>query len=299
MKMGHRIAIGVGTAVLVGLVLPRLFWFKRARAPKSARLGALRLRHGTDLAYFHLRSGHAQLVIVAHGFLKSKNLPAVVRVCETLAQDADALAFDFSGHGESTGEARLDYSRAARELISVIDHARALGYEQIGVVGYSMGAAAAILAAAQGAPIQALVCVSTPVRPRAKAASIAQGTGTARSTRSWRWWARLMGTRVAAAQGTSEWPIQHIAGMPRIPLLLVHDGLDALIRRQDPDALFSLANMPKRRLCVPAVGHISPDVSVAAICAFIAANLGGATATLSSSDELSAALSSSGKELQT
>lgn len=257
MKNWQRAAVLLGALGVAGVLVPRYFWFKRREFPGDFEPKALILRDRTDLALAHLKRGHERLVIIAHGLLKTMNDPGLVRLAEALGERFDVLTFDFPDHGHSGGECDLSFANAANILLRVIEHACALGYAHIGVAGYSMGAAAAIMASAQGAPVEAIVSVSSPAAPRASTTASAQ-----RPTHAWRWRARCMGTRIAAMAYSESWPIEYVAQVSPIPLLIVHNGFDTLIRREDSEALFAVAKPPKDYLYMPRALHAWPMASV-------------------------------------
>jgi pimeloyl-ACP methyl ester carboxylesterase len=256
-----RICVPLATLGLTSILLPRYLWFRRGRAPADSRSGCLADGEGPALAYTHLQRGHDRIVIVAHGFMKSKDLPAIVDMCAKVSAHVDVLALDFPGHGESGGLAALDFPTAARHLGRVVAYARDQGYASVGVLGYSMGAAAALIAAAGGAPIDAIVAVSSPVGPRASwVSNVLGGCGfyAERPKPVWRSWARLLGTRLAPWHQPGVWPIEVVARLPSVPVLFVHCGLDTLIRREQTAALYALARPPKAYLCAPYALHASP-----------------------------------------
>jgi pimeloyl-ACP methyl ester carboxylesterase len=109
--------------------------------------------------------GHRRLLIMAHGFLKAMHWWPQVSMARDAARCFDVLCFDFPGHGKSGGLANISYTRAAAALRCVIDFAATLGYDAIGVVGFSMGAAAAVIAAADGAPVGRRGECGVPRRP--------------------------------------------------------------------------------------------------------------------------------------
>ena len=246
--------IGLGATLLGSVVLLRLWWFRRAKLPPEMATKRLRPQpEGDALALTELTRGHSRLLIIAHGFLKSARLPGLLALAERLSQQYDILMFDFPGHGQSEGLAMLNHEQAGRDLAQVVAHARDQGYESVGVIGFSLGASAAIMARAEGCPIDAIVSVSSPVAPPKKpdlsyhASAVFRAFG----------WA--MGSRVAPQWPTGEWPAQRIAAIRHTPLLIVHTGWDSLIRRADSEALFALANPPKEYLHLPHLLHASPQ----------------------------------------
>ena len=241
MRKWYKGAISLGALGLAGIFLPRYLWFKKTNIRGEGQLATLALRDRTELAMTHLKRGHDRLVIIAHGFLKSMRDPVLVQLTQMLVEQFDLLAFDFPGHGHSGGYADASLSSAADHFSHVLDHARKLGYERIGAVGYGSGAAAIIIAAAQSASPDAIVSIASPTSPHTS-----QRHGS-RPTWPWRWWAGLMGTRLASKIHPNVWPIDYIARVSPTPILIVSTGV--LHRRSE--ALFAVANPPKDYLAIP------------------------------------------------
>ncbi len=247
----------LGALGLAGMLLPRYFWFRQREFSSSHQLRLLLGEDNVGLAVAHFWRGHSRLLITAHGFMRGMNDEHMVRLIDTLTRRYDVLAFDFRGHGRSEGVSDLNFGRSADDLRRVIDHARGFHYEQMGVIGYSMGAAAAILAAAQGAPVDAVVSVSCPTAPPGRA-----DEELCYETWPWRWWAEMMGVRVADRVTIGPWPDAYVDHVAPTPLLIVHDGLDTLVTRSGSERLFAAAKPPKDYLYVPWALHAMPMASV-------------------------------------
>lgn len=278
MSIGQRVERGLmrnakwrkwivwGAAGLAGVVLPRLIWFRSEPLPADAQMRALVRRGADPLAIAHIKRGHSRLVIIAHGFMDAMNRPGMAALADALSEQFDVLTFDFRGHGRSGGRSSLNFCEAAADLQSVIRYASACGYGRIGVVGYSMGAAAAIMAAAQGAPVEAVASVCCPMAAPRLAA---RARSAAMPTWPWRWWSRLMGVRLGAALTLGAWPIHYVARVAPIPLLVVHHGRDIWVRRDESEALFAVARPPKQYLYVPGAYHARAEGSAAQVIAWL------------------------------
>ena len=77
-----------------------------------------------------------------------------------LAAGFDVLAFDLRGEGESGGAPITFGAREQWDVLGAVKEAKARGARRVGVLGFSLGAASAILAAARSADIDALVADS-------------------------------------------------------------------------------------------------------------------------------------------
>ncbi|MBZ0296315.1 MAG: alpha/beta fold hydrolase [Anaerolineae bacterium] len=117
---------------------------------------------GVKLSALHLPHETAdRAVIVCHGAGRSKNTMGIMQTCTILATRYAVFPFDFRGHMESGGLYHADNS-TEQDLNAVIDYVRGLGYERIAVFGWSVGASTALLAAANGSPIAAIVAAAPP-----------------------------------------------------------------------------------------------------------------------------------------
>ncbi len=69
--------------------------------------------------------------------------------------------FDLRGHGESDGNRMSAGYYEKRDLLGAVDYMKGRGLERIGVLGFSMGAATALMATAEDDDIDAVVADSS------------------------------------------------------------------------------------------------------------------------------------------
>jgi putative redox protein len=113
----------------------------------------------------HHPSGPARgSVLLAHCFTCSKDLHTMTRLASGLA-DAGyaALRFDFTGLGESGGDfastsVSANVSDLARAAVALLER----GYGPCGLIGHSLGGAAAVLAASRLKTVRSLVTIGAP-----------------------------------------------------------------------------------------------------------------------------------------
>jgi pimeloyl-ACP methyl ester carboxylesterase len=164
----QKTVLALGAAASALVVGPRLVWFRRRSLPEGFVRETLDGSVGhadVELAVAHYRAGHNRLILVVHGLLKSMNSPSIVATLAGLCNRLDVVALDLAGHGQSSGECVLSPPAGAAQIESLVKEARASGYRQVAILGCSFGAAAAIHAAAQGVPVDAVVAVSSPAAP--------------------------------------------------------------------------------------------------------------------------------------
>ncbi len=206
----------------------------------------------------HLQTGHATLIIYCHGFLSSKNYYAVSRFVELLAEEADALAFDFRGHGESEGATTLG-EREVLDLDAVVAYTQKFNYRQIYVVGSSMGGAVAIRYAAQAVDIAGVATIG--------AFAHGQFTPMAMQALKFLHWPvthyMLRATRQARIESfiPHSRPLDAVQQLSPRPLLLIHGEFDPLIPVSHARALYERAGEPKELIVIPHGGHDIPNLN--------------------------------------
>jgi pimeloyl-ACP methyl ester carboxylesterase len=162
-------------------------------------------------------------IVVAHGYPASKAdvLPAVA----FLAQDHHLVLVDHRGLGDSEGQTTLGI-REPRDVDAALATAAAIdGVDRIGLLGFSMGAAAAIQTAAGDDRVDALVAQAAYAELESLAASSFDGTGPLASPLGWLVlaYADLLGLDADQAH-----PIDDVADV-EAPILLVHGSKDETI----------------------------------------------------------------------
>lgn len=109
-----------------------------------------------------IASGTRPLVIFAHGYTQARGIdtPAMPLAQAFAARGVTTLMFDFRAEGRSPGSVVTVGDYESRDVLGAVDYALAHGYNRIGVVGFSMGASTALLAAEQDPVIRAVVADS-------------------------------------------------------------------------------------------------------------------------------------------
>ncbi len=198
----------------------------------------------------------AATIIVCHGWAADKRdmlgLTPALR-----ASGFDVLLLDLHGWGDSD---RGPVTFGDRETGDILGAVRFLkqgwggSSRRIGVIGFSMGAAAAIRAAAQNSEIDALVADASYARLDAQVGRFFQRF----AGPFWpvvyvpaRWFGeRLTGTTIGAIS-----PLQAIARITPRPVLIIHGTRDGVIDMDDARQLYQAAGPPKTLWLVEGAGH--------------------------------------------
>jgi pimeloyl-ACP methyl ester carboxylesterase len=224
----------------------------------------LRTDDGERLAARHFARPDCPVgVVVAHGFTGSIDKPGVRAVCDALAQHAGVLAFDFRGHGRSSGHSTLG-DREIADLEAAVVTMRGLGYGRVVTCGWSMGGSVVLRHAALIGGVDAVVSVSavsrwfyrdtTPMRRLHWAIETRLGRLVTR---------RVLKTRVSPAGWpvVPESPVEVVGRISPIPLLLVHGDSDHYFPVEHPHALYDAAAEPKELWLVEGFGHAESGAS--------------------------------------
>lgn len=105
-------------------------------------------------------SGHKKVIVVAPGMAQHKDTQVFHDISESLASDYDVFTLDFRGHGKSEGW----FTFSAKEVLDLkcaLDYLKPQ-YEKIGMVGFSLGAASAIIVTAETGEVSSLISVGSP-----------------------------------------------------------------------------------------------------------------------------------------
>jgi len=125
--------------------------------------GILYTSDNVSISYDYYKRGFDSVIIVCPGFFNSKDSRWMRKTVDMLLSEYDVIIFDFRGHGTSGGK----YTWSAKERLdvdTVVNYAVKQGYKKIGMLAFSLGAAAAINDAATRDDIGSMVLISCPSR---------------------------------------------------------------------------------------------------------------------------------------
>jgi uncharacterized protein len=213
-------------------------------------------------------------LVVAHGFGMTRvellELARGLRSCGYAI-----LLFDFRAHGASEGRRSTMGFQEAEDIVAGVHFL--LGRPDlrgcsIGVLGISMGGAAALLATAREPAIGAVVADSAFATLHEVAAgglrALYRLPPFPFAPLIVRFGEALTGHRIAANR-----PVDAVAAIAPRPLLLIHGVQDRLIPLSNAQALYAAASAPRELWVVPDVGHASahhqmPDEYLARVDTF-------------------------------
>ncbi len=108
---------------------------------------------GVVLKGWHIASDGSYAIIIVHGGFQNRidyNVDTLGLARDLVKEGYDVLLFDLRGRGESEGKG-LSLSNIERDIGGAVDYLKSQGYsaENIGIIGFCSGAAAALIFASQ------------------------------------------------------------------------------------------------------------------------------------------------------
>ncbi|WP_229789161.1 alpha/beta hydrolase [Thermopolyspora flexuosa] len=227
--------------------------------PLAPVFGAMmRTVDGVRIDAGHIPGDSLELcIVVAHGFTGTWRERASRRIAHVLNGYGGVLAFDFRGHGRSSGLSTVG-DKEIHDIEAVVRHARVVGYRRVVTVGFSMGAAVAIRHAGLIGGVDGVVAVSGPARWYYRDTRPMRQVHWAIERPIGRLAARLVKrTRIA----TGPWdpvpvpPYEAVRHIAPTPLLIVHGDADAFFPVEHAHQLYENAREPRELWIEPGYGH--------------------------------------------
>ena len=213
-------------------------------------------RDGTRIFGLFLpgRKGHPG-IIFCHGYFKSlaEPFPLGLRLNR---EGYNVLLFDFRGCGRSGGRFTTIGYKETWDVLAAVEWLKSrLSGAPVGVLGISMGAAAAIMAAAQTQDIAALVLDS----PYAHLEGVMRKKIPEFAPFRWMvpfgWASVLIGQLLSGGRLNSVRPVDHIARLSPRPMLFIYGEHDSFIPHEQISELFEAAGEPKETWIAPGSDH--------------------------------------------
>lgn len=190
--------------------------------------------------------------VVVHGLLGSHASPGFKSFAESLARYGTTLMMDLRGHGGSGGECTLGDKEAidVAAVLSDLDPAKTV------LIGFSMGAAAVVRAAALYETPLAVVAVSGPAAwdgPRRwgaiRTSLLWRVPGATRVLRA------VTGVRLNPGFEGCESPSDVVHKVAPAPVLVVHGTHDDFFPPSEAEDLYAAAGEPKQMWMIEDGGH--------------------------------------------
>jgi len=229
--------------------LERIFLGRRFSFP--ADTVRLRTADNVEIVAYHHRGHRDAAVVIAHSLGSCAHRRSLGRLADRLRPVADPLLVDLRGHGASGG---VVDGREWLDLSACAAYARDSGYGRVHLVGFSLGALAALKLVAEERCAASVTAIS-PLGPKdtLNRAVMLYGSWVGRVA------TRLHGGRLArpGQARAADFPLgQDLApAMARTPLLVVGTERDFLFTNRDAEAVYAAAPEPKALLLLPGRRH--------------------------------------------
>ncbi len=220
------------------------------------------------------------IVIEAHGYGKNRDgeKPSLP-VAKALNQKGlSVLMFDFRDSGSSQGSMVSVGDFEQRDLLGAVDYAKELGYRNIGIIGYSMGASTAAAMAAQAPEVEAVI-LDSPFADLKSYLEVNMPVWTKLPNFPF---TTLILREIPLMTGIDPAHVSPVKALPALspkPLLLIAGTADDTIPMSNSEELYQKSHDPKAELwLVPGAKHVGaytvePDRYLAKVSGFFAANL--------------------------
>lgn len=213
-------------------------------------------RDGTKLAAWFIAGTRRQLVLLLHGYTACKD---DMLSHAAFLHDAgySLLLLDLRCCGDSAGCACTLGAKEREDVQAAIAYLQTredVDHDGIGVLGLSLGASLAILAACDSPAVRAVVAESAFRSVRSAVGQnfrrfthLPSFPWAGLTTRLTEWRQRVSALRVA--------PEREVAGLRRCALLLIHAQDDNVISVADSEAIYAQAPEPKEFWRIPSAPH--------------------------------------------
>jgi len=234
---------------LSAIIKPAFSELRKSRKPLRIPHNTFDVQSTDGVKLFCTRFGNepGTAIIVAHAALGGSYYGYARALAEELANSFSVLAFDFRGHGRSTGRCPLGFQKPSEDLEAVVHRAREMGFEKLGVAGFSLGAAAGFLLAGRRPCFDAFVSIGCP--PEFPELELW-------SRRPWltRAFARSMGIRMVLTPDGGPAPVDVAWRLPPIPKLLIF-GEWEVAPPEEISEFVARVSLPKETITIPGVWH--------------------------------------------
>jgi fermentation-respiration switch protein FrsA (DUF1100 family) len=167
----------------------------------------------------------------------------------------NVLVFEYYGHGTAVGTPLTLGYREINDFLGAADYAKERSPQNhLGAIGYSMGAAVAIMSSARNTDVEALVVDSAFASHRGVVEyNFRRAFRLPSAPFAWvadylLWW--RAGYRFHQVE-----PLRDIAHIAPRPILIIHGGKDSIVNPNDATLLYAAAQEPKELWVLPDADH--------------------------------------------
>jgi uncharacterized protein len=199
-----------------------------------------------------------QIVIFAHGYADNRsNIEAVFPTAQALYEKKiPSLLFDFQNSGESEGSVTSVGHFEKADLLAAVDFVKTKGYEEVILIGYSMGAVVSLITAPDAPEVKAVVADS----PFSDLRSYLEDNLPVWSGLSAFPFTPLIMTEMPLLTGIDVdqvRPIETVKNFGERPLLLIHTKDDDKIPALNSEEIYKVSSSPHTELWItPGTEHI-------------------------------------------
>jgi len=226
----------------------------KAAASESASNLCVVTEDGKRISLIHIKGGFSKVVIIAHGFYNNKDTFLFRGIAEAFGKEYDVIVFDFRGHGKSS-DVFTWTAHEQKDLRAITAYAKENHYAKIGVIGFSFGAAIALIEASCHQNIDSLIAVSAPADL---------------GSMDYHFWEKDMwedlklnlglkgrgkGIRPGNPSLEKIRPLDIVDKISPTPVLFLHGEKDWLIKPSHSQRLFEKAKPPKALVIIKDGGH--------------------------------------------
>lgn len=198
-------------------------------------------------------SGSQRAVVILHGHGGSMDWD-IHRAPALHAAGFNVLLFDFRAHGRSQGRLATFGYLERRDVQGAVEFLKSRGMRRIGLLGFSYGGIASILAAPICPEVSAVVADGSPARIRTAITGRGVELHLPRGLAAFLAWLAIAVTSLRLGVNLFRYePVRWVGKIAPRPIFFIHGDLDQYC--PDFDDLYTAANEPKELWRLPGVGH--------------------------------------------
>ncbi len=199
---------------------------------------------------------HDSVVILAHGWLMTKNSKAFTQMAKDFSKNYDVIVLDFRGHGKSSGKYSFG-SKEINDLKPVIDFAHKK-YKKIYLIGFSLGSLISVEYCSKYNNVDKLILVSAPTDFTKIENNMLSPNAFVPTLRKFEW-DRWTSIRFGNIFDDKIKPIDEISKI-KIPILLIAGKKDPIIRDWHNEELYKKSKSKNTKVFVLKDGKHAEDL---------------------------------------